>query len=169
MFVSVFQVARFALASIVICPMSPLPRNHAWPPDSMLMESNRSVREVFAGVTAAQLVPTRSSSHCIAAGRELAPEAAFCRKLKRSMANAIPLAFVSVPVVAEIKPLTGLDAAPNVLNAVLIHSETAVGDRAKSYFPTSKSGAPAGPSKLSKTSAHPFPIGRAQVSTPDKF
>ena len=58
MFVSVFQVARSALASMLICPRSPLPRNQAWP-FVTLMESSRSVRGVFAGVTAAQLVPAR--------------------------------------------------------------------------------------------------------------
>src|ERR1051325_1685799 len=127
MFVSVFQAARSALASMLICPRSPLPRNHARRSGSRVRESRRSVSGIFAGVTAAQLVPTRNSSHCIAAGTEFAPEAAFCRKLKRSMRKVIPLEFVSVPVVAEIKPVAGGEAAPKLLNGGLIHSETAFG------------------------------------------
>src|ERR1051326_5037003 len=89
------------------------------------------------GVTIAQFVPTRSSSHCIEAGTEFAPDATFWRKLKRSMAAP------SVPVVAEIKPLVGADGAPKVEAFGLIQSEAALGEIPKSNLPTRKIVSPA--------------------------
>ena len=133
MLVNAVHAPRFALASILICPRSPLPRNQGCPLGRMVTESSWILRGVFAGVTAAQLVPMRNSSHCMFAGREFAPDAAFCRKLKRSMIKVIPLVLVSVPVMVEMKPLVGAEGAAKVLNGGSIQSETAFGAAVKSY------------------------------------
>src|SRR6185436_11455848 len=79
------------------------------------------------GVTSAQERPARNSSHCMAAGTLAA---VFCRILNRSMAR------LSVPVVFEMKPVSGSEAEPKVAALGLIHRDTALGKTVKSYLTT---------------------------------
>src|SRR5205814_5629797 len=79
------QATRLVLASMDKFPGAAVTWNRKRPSGS---RSTRLTRTgTLGGVTLAQLVPTRSSSHCMAAGREFAPEATFCRKLNRSIAE----------------------------------------------------------------------------------
>src|ERR1051325_4333324 len=112
------------------------------------MKSVSRTKDGAGGVTSAQALPMRNSSHCIAAGTLAA---VFCRRLKRSIVNS------PGPVGGERQPLVGADAEPKVAGAGLIHKATELGDGLKSYLPTRKTVSLAWYSVVSKVAVTPVP------------